>query len=187
MQYFIRLLALLFLTLSVGCAHYEYDLLEPRNLIAHIGKTDKSFDLPPLSYTLRTVDNRLVMRIYNQIGEPVRLLGEESTIVDPDGESHPLPGQTIAPGSYIKLILPPMQPQFQARPTIGIGLGGRFGHAGHLHHPATVNEPQYLRTFEASDTIYWDWKGQTEIRLTLVFEHARDTFKHEFTFKRKKM
>jgi hypothetical protein len=188
MQYLItRIVPLFLMILSIGCAHYEYDLIQPSNLTTHIGKNDKSFDLPPLSYTLRTVENRLVMRIYNQTDEPIRLLGSQSTVVDPKGESHPLVSQSIAPGSFIKLILPPMRPQYNPGPQIGIGVGGRFGHAGSIHQPYYPSAPQYLQVYEPSNAIYWDWKGESQAKLNLVFERGDKTFKHDFVFQRRKM
>ena len=39
---------------------------------------------------LRTVENRLVLQIQNKTDDPIQLLGERSTVVDPGGQSHPL-------------------------------------------------------------------------------------------------
>src|SRR5688500_3822986 len=103
-------LLLLMVTLAgVGCARYEYDVVSPPQAAGHVGtKSDHTFALEPLEYRLRTIDNRLVMRVYNPTNENVTLLGARSTAVDPERQSHPLMTQTIAPaGSFIKLILPP--------------------------------------------------------------------------------
>src|SRR5687768_7678495 len=91
-----------------GCAKYEYDLVQPSEPAAHVGTKDwVTAPMDPLSYRLITVDSHLVMQIHNPTETPVQLLGDRSTLVDPQGESHPLKSQTIAPQSFAKLILPP--------------------------------------------------------------------------------
>src|SRR5262245_50127092 len=101
----------LFGLLVGGCARYEYDVVRPDDLTGHVGtKEDVVFTRDPLEYRLRTADNRLVMRIYNPTDAPITLLGARSSVVDPDGQSHPLPSMTAAPESFIKLILPPLRP-----------------------------------------------------------------------------
>src|SRR5687768_15397193 len=118
------LLALLFC--ATGCASYEHRLVQPKELAGHIGaKQDYIVNIGPVEYRLRTVESRLVMRIYNRTETAIQLLGDQSAAVDPDGQSHPLRSQTIAPGSFIKLLLPPNRPQIRRTgPSIGIGLGG---------------------------------------------------------------
>ena len=51
-------------------------------------------------------DNRLVMRVFNR--RRMRSSSVPKRIVDPNGQSHPIRGQTIVPGSFIKLIIPPI-------------------------------------------------------------------------------
>src|SRR4051794_18305945 len=112
----ITLLPLLLLAqmLIVGCAHYEYDVTRPEEFAGHIGtNTDHGFQRAPLEYRLRTVDNHLVMRIYNPTDTALTLLGQRSSAVDPDGQSHPLNTQTISPQSFIKVILPPIRPHLE--------------------------------------------------------------------------
>ena len=173
---------------GVGCARYEYDVVSPPQAAGHVGtKSDHTFALDPLEYRLRTLDNRLVLRVYNPTGENVTLLGARSTVVDPDGQSHPLVTQTIAPGgSFIKLILPPPRPRvYRGGPTFGIGVGTRVGSAarrrGYYGYGGAYDAfddwpydggPRYMTVYDETDTYYWDWKGEGQVRLNLVY--ARD-------------
>src|SRR5437879_2762117 len=122
----VRILALVFL-LAGGCAKYEYNLVKPPDLARHISaNTDTVFTLDPLEYRLRTVENRLVMRAFNPTSDVIELVGPKCSVVDPDGQSHPLRSQSIAPQSFIKLIFPPPRPQVYEPyygPYWGVGLG----------------------------------------------------------------
>ena len=191
-----------------GCARYEYDLVEPREQTRHIGRgVDQAVEIDPLTYRLRTVDNRLVMRVYNNTDENIELLGDKSTVVDPNGQSHPLRSQSIAPRSFMKLIFPPPRPQVYDRggPTFGVGVG--YGlhssvvpapHDGlpdrrsfHTHHnawdPYFRDAPQYFTVFDESDAFYWNWKGTGEARVNLVYRRGDSEIRHSFVFRRVKM
>jgi hypothetical protein len=180
----------------VGCTHYEYDILRPPEFARHIGtKADEIFQRDPLEYRLITVDNHLVMRIFNMTDDAITLLGQRSSVVDPNGQSHPLPTQTMAAHSFVKLIFPPLRPHVERLgPSIGIGIGGVYGSA-HRHYSAwgftddyyDFDEPRYLTVYDDNSSIYWDWNGEGEMRVMLVFERADQTFEHEFVIARKKM
>jgi len=182
--------SLLLLLLVVGCAKYEYDITHPPDFATHVGtKSDAVTNHEPLVYRWRTVDNRLVVRIYNQSDAPIELMGEKSTVVAPGGQSHPLRGQTIAPQSHAKLILPPPRPRvYNAGPTFGVGVGAQVDHRRRHHpiHDPYWDEPRYLVVYD-DDAIYWDWKGETDVRLTLVYQRGDETIRHDFTIHRKKM
>ena len=181
-----------------GCARYEYDLVAPPELARHVGaKSDEVLRVDPLDYRLRTADNRLVVDIVNPTQDAITLLGGQSYVVAPSGQSHPLRVRTIAPGTYIRMILPPMRPYYRTRgPTFGIGLGvgissrfhGRGYFPGPFHDPF-FDEPRYYALYDESDATYWDWNGETEVRLHLVYQRQgnAETFSDDFTFKRKKM
>jgi hypothetical protein len=197
--------------LASGCARYEYDLVRPPELSRHIGRElDAVVQMEPLEYRFRTVDNRLVVRIFNQSDETIQLIGERSSVVDPDGQSHPLRGGPIAPHSFLKLIIPPPRPTvYDSGPTFGVGLG--VGVSRHYHrHPFYhgyyydyfnypydyyymrpcydfYDEPRYLSVHDENDTFYWDWKGEGEARLMLVYQRGDKEFRHEFMFRRRKM
>jgi hypothetical protein len=178
----------------VGCAKYEYDITRPPEMAQHIGtQTDAVLKRDPLEYRWRTYENRLVLRIYNPTDVPITLLGQRSSAVDPEGQSHPLATQTMAPNSFIKLIIPPLRPRIQnTGPSFGIGVGtmigsGRYRRPGVAPYPYHVHEPAYLTVYD-DDAIYWDWNGSTTVRLTIVFQRQdSSTFEHEFVVARKKM
>jgi hypothetical protein len=186
-----RILPVLLLALATGCAKYEYDLVSPPDLRTHIGrKTDAVTPVEPLTYRWRTVDNRLVVRVFNPTEDPVELLGERSTVVSPDGQSHPLRGQTIAPSSHAKLILPPPRPRvYNSGPTFGVGVGMHVDarDRGFPHDPYHHDRPRYLTIYDDENALYWNWNGETEVRLTLVYRRGEDEIRHPFTIRRKKM
>ena len=192
-----------------GCARYEYDLVEPREFQRHIGRgVDQAVEIEPITYRLRTVDNRLVMRAYNNTDESIALLGDRSSVVDPDGQSHPLRSQAIAPRSFIKLIFPPPRPEVYPRggPTFGVGIG--YGlhssvvpppsdglpdrRAFHTHHNAWEpyfrdTPPQYAAVYDEGDVYYWDWRGTGEVRVNLLYRQGERELRHSFVFRRVKM
>ena len=184
-----------------GCARYEYDLVRPPELARHVdAKSWATFPLEPLEYRLRTSDNRLVMLVYNRGEKTIKLSGTDSAAVDPRGESHPLQGRTIMPGSYVKLILPPPAPQVRAsRPTFGFGVGVGYGAAygypyrdglgyGAPYYGYDEFEPRYYSVYDVNDRTYFEWPGETELRLSLAYEpESGERFRHEFVFRRRKM
>lgn len=186
------------LSLLSGCAHYEFDLTDPPDLARHIGsKSDEIVRVDPLEYRLRAYENRLVMSIFNPTPDPITLMGDRSYVVDPAGQSHPLRSQTIAPNTYVRLILPPMRPgYYESGPTIGFGLGvgfssiraHRYGYRAVGYDPFFYDEPRYYTYYDESDNTYWTWEGQTPIRLHLAYQRAaQNAFAHDFTFHRRKM
>src|SRR5688500_16783452 len=83
-----------------GCAKYEFDLIKPETAAGHIGEEGvKVVDGEGAQYRMRAAEGRLVVWIANKSDEAVELLGTQSYVVDPQGESHRLVGQTIAAGS----------------------------------------------------------------------------------------
>ena len=202
----------LLLLLTAGCATYEFDLVEPADLRAHVGrKATTTVPVDPLVYRLRAAEGRLVMWIDNPTSDPIQLVGERSTVVDPRGESHPVVGRTIAPGSFVKLIFPPLRPRLErVGPTFGVGVGvgvsdaRRYGRRELMGiHDPWDDGPRYAVVYDDSRSLYYDWKGEAAIRVSLFF--ARDpapttgpaggagadaqgrTFRHEFTFQRRKV
>jgi hypothetical protein len=187
------------LALSTGCAHYEYDIVAPENLRGHIGtKGDHVVTVDPLTYRFRTVDNRLVIRIYNDTQDPIVLLGERSTVVTPDQQSHPVRPQTIAPGSFIKLIFPPLRPPYGPRGVFGVGIGARVdrdrGDPGYIppdpyYYDARdyYDDPRFLAAYVPDQTIFWDWEGESDVTATFVYLRRDKIFEHRFVFHRKKM
>jgi len=182
------------LCLASGCATYEFDILQPNDRRAHIGrKTDTVVPTEPLQYRFRAVDGRLVMRIYNSTPDAIQLLGERSYVVAPDGQSRPMRSMTIAPGSFIKVILPPVRPvSYRSGPRFGIGVGGGIGRRhGDGFGGVGVgydSDPVYAYTEDDGGVTYWDWDGQSEARVKLVYQRAGGNgFEEEWVFARKKM
>ena len=192
------------LAFASGCARYEYDVLEPADLAGHVGANSwvslrRQGDL---EYRLRTADDRLVMLVYNRGGATVKLLGEDSALVDPRGESRPVAGATLPPGSYVKRIFPPPRPRVERYgPSIGIGIGagygggyGRHRHGFHRHGHRFGSdfydpvEPRYYTVYDPSDRRYFAWPGGTSVRLLLTFEReGGETVRHEFLVRRTRM
>lgn len=190
---FLNPLPCLFLVAAAGCARYEHEIVQPADLAQRVvAKEDAVIAREPLEYRLRSIENRLVMRIFNPTPQPMTLLGDRGFIVDPGGQSHPLPTQVIAPGSFIKLILPPLRPRVESDgPGISIGVGGGFGDArrrGYLWDPESgfADSPRYFTVYD-DGTYYWEWKGESHVRMLLVFEHEQQTIQHEFLIARRKV
>jgi hypothetical protein len=183
-----------------GCTHYEFDVIRPPELKRHIGpSTDEALERGPLVYRLTSYENRLVMRVYNTTDDPIELLGAQSVVVDPSGQSHPMPRQTIAPHSFIKMIFPPIRQEiYPTGPSIGFGISSQvgrgydpFGHYRRLYFDPYyddpyLNEPAYLVSYDEGN-YYWEWDGETEIRLMLVYQAGEKTLRDDFVFRRVKV
>lgn len=170
---------------TVGCAHYEYDVLQPHLKDNRVGtKEDLTVAIDPLRYELRSVDNRLVVRIGNPTSEVIEVVGVRSAVVDPAGQARPVRSQPIPPGAFMKLILPPVRPEYVASggPRLGYsgGIGPReFGY--------TQWDPPVEYTLRDGGETYWDWRGETNATLTLVFKQAGKEFTHTLAFSRVKV
>jgi len=184
-----RSVLLILVAFLTGCAHYEYNIIQPDDLRAHIGsKIDHVITRDPLEYHFRSYDNRLVIRVFDHTNEPITLVGDRSTAVDPKGQSHPLRSQTIAPQSYVKLILPPIRPRIDTvGPTFGIGIGTRVDARDERAPFPHGYDPNYLVAYGEDEVYYWDWPGESDVSLTLVFRRADKEFQQAFTFHRQKM
>jgi hypothetical protein len=184
-----------------GCAHYEYDLVEPADHAQHFGtKTPVEVPREPIRYQAQASSDHLVLVIHNETQDPIKLLGEDSFAVDPNGESHPLPTRTIAPGTATKLIFPPIKPTFrQSGPSVGFGVGvgvansyGRHGYryGGFAGDPWYYDDYPRYYALQDDGTLYWNWTGdKTDVRLRLVYQQGdkQEKFHHDFTFRRIKM
>lgn len=177
-----------------GCARYEYDIVQPQDLAQRVGRAPVTFPIEDLEYRLQTSSNRLVMLIYNRGDEPIKLLGDESYVVDPRGESHPLTERLIAPDSFIRLILPPQRARVRTRgPTFGVGVGlgysryhRRRGFHGGGYYPYEPG-PYYSTVYDPNDPTFWEWNGEKRVRLMLMFERGDERFSDEFVFHRRRV
>jgi len=188
MKTLVSLLTILFLT---GCAKYEYDLIRPEAHARHIGsKSAEVFTIDPLEYHLQTAESRLVMLVYNHTETPVELLGGKSYLVTPAGESKPLRNVTIAPGSFIKFIMPPFRPRVErVGPSIGFGFGmSSGGHSGSgvgVGVGSGIGDDYY--TYTEDSAFFWQWSGETDVRLNITYKQGEQVFSNEFVFHRVKM
>ena len=199
-----------------GCAHCEYDVVQPPDLAGHVGETSwvalrRDNDL---EYRLRSAEDRLVMRVYNRGERPVKLLGEDSAAVDPRGESHPLQSATIPPGAFVTRIFPPPLPRARRYgPSFGFGVGAGYvgrtryragavragrGRANayrphrhrHAFHSAGFHdfEPRYYTVYDPNDRTYFAWPGETAVRFIFAFQpDGGDVFRQEFLIRRRRM
>ncbi len=152
-----------------GCARYEYQLKQPADWSRHIGPQVQRIDEPPLGFVMQTYENRLVLQIENHAAETVKLIGGDSWLISPDGQTRSLADQTIAPGSFIKLILPPVRPRAEpSGPTIGFGIGGSTG--GRIGTGVGVGTTfGRNRVYIVDEEAYWDWDGGRDVKLKLSF------------------
>jgi hypothetical protein len=177
----------MFICLLVGCAGcqtYKFDILQPPVADRQIGTDQQTrVVIDPLEYRLQADEGRLVMLIYNPTSDPIQLLGGKSAVVDPDGQSHPLRDVTMASGSYVKEIFPPMRGYYGPGPSFQIGVGGIIGNAEPSPKDA---EPICLDVYGDSSNYFWDWQGETDVRMTLVYARGDATFSQELAFHRVK-
>lgn len=182
---------LLLLCLASGCAKYEYDIMQPADLAQHIGSEPAEVAVDPLMYSLQAYDNRLVVLVRNPTEDAITLQGSRSVVVTGDGQSHPLQERTIAPGTYIKLIFPPLRPRIErVGPSIGIGVGGTISLNDGRNRtipPAVDTEPRYLAVYDDNNAVYWDWDGDSAVTFTFSFMRNEDTFSHTFVIQRGKV
>jgi hypothetical protein len=181
------------LLLAPGCAKYQYLLQDPAipsgvaaAPIVVAANDDVLHELTPITYRLRTVEGRLVIRALNSSDQPLRLLGAKSAIVDPTGQARPIPPQALPPGAFLKLILPPIRPAFIAnagpsRSYAGPGLSRReFG------FDDDASPPTRYEYRDAGQT-YWDWQGETTVTLTLTYARPDNSeFTHTLLLSRRR-
>lgn len=177
---------LLLATLATGCAKYDYDILQPESSHARIGDDWQRVAAGPVTYRFRAVETHLVVQIYNTTDRPVRILGDRSYVVTPADQSIPLASQSIAPGSYAKLILPPLQQMIHPGPSIGFGVGYTTGRADppHSYDPA-FHQPTYLDV--ENPPTYWEWDDESRVTLHVAIEDAGRIVEQTFVLQRVKV
>ena len=146
----------------------------------------------PLLYRLRSYQNHLVIQIQNETSQPLQLLGGQSFVVDPDGQSHPLDEQTIAPNRSSSWCCRQLCPRLRGRTRRWLRarrqLGLRAGIRRFLENPLLVR-PGYCASADL-DNRFWKWEGESNVQLSLTFGHAgskAEPFTQAFVFHRHKM
>ncbi|MGE5609021.1 MAG: hypothetical protein ACM359_07190 [Bacillota bacterium] len=194
----IRLWSILLFAALSGCTQYEFNLTEPADVAQHIGhKEPITLTREPVRYQLQAYESRLVLIVRNPTDSAIEFLGDQSYVVDPNGQSHPFPNQTIAANSFIKLILPPLLPAYRTEPGFGVGVGfgvsqvDPYGPSGSdpIHSwsdPYDYREPLYFSLADSNTNHYWSWNKESAIRLRLTYRHNNDTLKQDFVFQRVK-
>lgn len=205
---------LLALAAAGGCTKYEYVIVDPPDFAGRITHgEDTVFRSDAAEYVLRAVDSRLVMQIYNFGDAPLSLVGQQSSVVDQYGESHPLPALTIEPGSFARLILPPPPPTVERTgPSFNVGVGYRYGYYSRpypyryrdrgdryryggraygryaYYDPFYYGDayPRYYRVYDTSNPFYWEWRGEGQVRLKLSYAAEGKTHEDRFVINRVK-
>lgn len=174
--------------LASGCRTYNYRIVEPANLAGTI--TDKTLNVvyDPLEYRFERWHDRLGMTIENTTGDRVTLRGNASYVVDPKGESHPLRGRTIAPHSYIRMLLPPVPAVYPATSYYdwwGPGFYSGFGYpySPYWGFPDDFYYGPVTRYYEVITPYDWRWKSGPA-RVNLSYGRGGTTFEHKFVFVR---
>ena len=176
-------ISLTLLGVAGGCASATYDIVEPSQSARRIaGDSDTLVEMKPVAYRFRSVEDHLVIRIYNPGDVAISVLGPDSYVVDPGGQSHAVVSQTIPPGAFVKMILPPLPPE--QTPT-GPYLAFQVSSGGvAMDNPMPRLDPQGLRN-QAGDT--WTWSGDGEVKLRLKYQLGNaEPFTHSFSIRRNK-
>jgi hypothetical protein len=181
----IRLSAIIIATLLLcltGCATFEFDVIRPPEFAQHIGsEKEVAIQSGALEYKMQVVENRLVVRVFNQGIDPLQLLGDQSALTDPSGQAHPLRGMIIPPGAFLKLILPPTSHLQSGGP----GYSGPGWEDGLGRSQVTAPLPPV--TIGDVGAMPFDWPEDTDVRLLLTFQRAADEpFTQEWVFRKQK-
>ena len=170
---------IMLLTLASGCVSYRHEIVAPESLAGEIGDSPLVTRVDPVRIEWRTLDNRLIVQIFNDTDTPVRLRGDRSAIVEPTGQSMSMRPQSIPPASFAKLILPPRLLVESDDPQVGM-----FGGTGTRGTGVGMGVGFGSRSSRYVDA--WNWKPDQQIRLELVFEQDEALTTHMFTVVRRR-
>jgi hypothetical protein len=187
------LLVALVLTLialaAFGCAKYEFVIVQPDESAGRLTRQERAIAREPLVYHLTDNSNRLHIRIENPTDTPITLVGDQSYLVTPDGQSQPLRTGTIAPHTWAGFTVPPLVREYRrSGVSFGIGVGTWGGDGGGFvgaGYDPFFDDFAYLPT----DTPAWQWKTG-EVRMHLQFhwpDQQPDRFEHDWTIARQKV
>ena len=179
------LAALILIPCLGGCATAEFDLVSPPEFKQHIGKEKETvITAGPLEYRLIAMQNRLVVEVFNRSGEDLHFIGNQSTLVDPSGQSHTLRPTTLQPGAQMKWVFPPL-----SEPAPGGSSRGYYGPAWEDSPGRSDFSPGLppSRAVAATDTSF-DWPDDSDVRLVLIFQRGNDApFTQEWEFRKQRI
>jgi hypothetical protein len=166
-----------------GCASTTFDIVNPPEFARRISSdSDTLVEMKPLAYRFTVVEDRLVARIYNPGDEAISILGPDSYVVDPQGQSHVVTSQTIPAGAFVKLILPPLPPD---RTPTGPSLSFEVSSSG-----LTMDNPQpKLERPGVGGAVVdtWSWPADGTVKLNFRYRIGnKEPFTHSFSIRRHK-
>ena len=171
--------AIVFSVLLAGCAQIEFDA-EPEGSSQPIrvgNDQDVRLSESPLQYRLRADEGHLIVWIENPTDSSIELIRDKSQVVDPEGIAHPIRGETIAAGSSVKEIFPPLGEPVESAPH------SQPEPINPYDRPGFISIPDSGSASEA-DHASWQWDDGMEIRVDLVFEQGEHQFEQHFVFTR---
>lgn len=171
--------------LLTGCRTYQYRIVQPAQTQSVVASQLLAVHYDPLEYAFSIArDRRLAVRITNPTTNQIVLRGDKSSVIDPQGESHPVPGTVIGAHSYARMFLPPRPATAEVVGYYGYPWAygpGFYGYAApfwHGYYDPFFYGPSvtYLQL-----TTPYDWLWKTgPIQLHLAFERASQPFEHNF-------
>jgi hypothetical protein len=171
--------AIMFSVLLAGCAQIEFDAApEGSSQPIRVGNDqDVRLSQSPLQYRMRADEGHLIIWIENPTDNSIELIRDKSQVVDPEGIAHPIRGQTIAAGSSVKEIFPPVQEPAESAPR------GQPEEINPYDRPGFISIPDSGADSEAGGAS-WQWDDGTEIQVDLAFEQGGHRFEQHFVFRR---
>jgi hypothetical protein len=173
-------ISLTLLGVTTGCTSTTFDVIEPPQFARQIaGDSDSVVELNPLAYRFRAVEDHLVIRIYNPQVQPISILGPDSYVVDPHGQSHALASQAIPPGAFVKMILPPLPPE--QTPT-GPYVSFQVSSGG-----VSMDNPLPRQGAGGGASNTWPWPGNGIVKMSFRYRRGNaEPFTHSFSIRRNK-
>jgi hypothetical protein len=168
-----------------GCASEEFVIVSPPEFRQVIPQDDDLIvNSGPLEYRFIIVEDHLVIRVKNSTADILHLLGDQSTILDPSGQVHPVAATTLPPGAQLKIVLPPVAHLEPTGPHVSVGAGAGFYRGGYGpgwsdglgRSDVMPEQSRYVAVYDAGEEP-WPWSHGGEVRLILTFQGARETDK----------
>ncbi|MBC7785215.1 MAG: hypothetical protein H7144_15375 [Burkholderiales bacterium] len=163
-----------------GCTSYEYQFVPAESQPLTV-RTDEDLvvQAAPARLRLRQEKSRCVLVVENAGSDTFAVDSAGSAIVDPSGQSRAIAPRLLPPGSYFKLILPPLREVEPRGPEFRIGLGMQVDAAPRQD----AVKPIYLAIAPGA-TEFWEWDGDGEVRIVLALKQNEETKRHHFLLRR---